>query len=315
MVHHISETRVEPGQPRRGNRQALINSFFWPCRYCPSCLQRFGPQLKVKRLVRWPPKVQPTLPHKEYGFPYTMTALSQILLVAIVAFLGVRSLSIPYDGFSRFSDIVQKQISGEEDTKSIYPPVPVLYASTTKSKSGKERLQSSSRPTCSVASSAPSIAPRRLTSADGHQDTSPYATIDPNHSTLFEYTIPEAFFSPSTQQCALQFRLPFCDELPSGYPCFTFSGSEQELLSNSGMVFDLIQNAEIPTWNDTAVDQIYPGDRTIFGTFECGSEFPYGSRTLSWLVSSASEFVLDFMQGGMDPKFPDGVGAWIVPCS
>ncbi|KAI1850538.1 hypothetical protein JX266_003820 [Neoarthrinium moseri] len=200
-------------------------------------------------------------------------------------------------------------------------------SSTTKSTSAPEPPSSSnpsnSSQACSVASSAPSIAPRKLgfpqdNAPDGIHDTSLDASITPVNSTIFQYTIPRSFATKSTQLCALQFRLPFCSDLPSGYPCFHFSGSEQETLSNSGMVFSLVSDDGRTTWNNSALHQVHPGDKKVFGTFECGTASAgYGERKITWLASSVRNFALEFQQAGVgsSPEFVDGVGAWVVQCS
>jgi hypothetical protein len=178
--------------------------------------------------------------------------------------------------------------------------------------------------TCSVSASAPSIAPFKLgyaeaTAQDGIHDTSSNASITPTNSTIFQYSIPQSFITSSNQLCALQFRMPFCSSLPTGYPCFSFSGSEQESLSNSGMIFTSIDDDEDMTWDNTKLHQVYPGNNVVLGIFECGSAVSSygGERQLSWIASSVRNFGLEFMQAGIGPgaQFSDGVGAWIVPCS
>jgi hypothetical protein len=182
---------------------------------------------------------------------------------------------------------------------------------------------SSPSATCSVASSAPSVAPQKLGfledgAPDGIHDTAANASITSVNSTVFQYSIPRTFVNNTKQLCALEFRMPFCTDLPSGYPCFSFSGSEQEQLSNSGMVWSLLNNTRSMEWDSAALKQVFPGDKVVFGTFECGTETARdGARVISWLVSSVKNFGLIFQQAGVgeSPKYQDGVGAWIVPCS
>ncbi|KAK8042234.1 hypothetical protein PG993_006757 [Apiospora rasikravindrae] len=174
---------------------------------------------------------------------------------------------------------------------------------------------------CTVADSAPSIAPIQIgfPTQDGISDTSANASITPTDNTIFQYRIPSSFVPAAGKLCALQFRLPFCSTLPSGYPCFDFSGSEQELLSNSGMVFSLTDGAGSISWNNSALQQVYPGEKPIFGTFNCNAlpaEYG-GDRKISWLASSVNQFALSFLQAGVGSasEYADGVGAWIVACS
>ncbi|KAK8114189.1 GPI anchored cell wall protein [Apiospora kogelbergensis] len=174
---------------------------------------------------------------------------------------------------------------------------------------------------CVVADSAPSIAPIQIgfPTMDGVSDTSANASITPTNSTMFQYRIPNSFVHGAGKLCALQFRLPFCSMLPSGYPCFSFSGSEQELLSNSGMVFSLVDGVGDISWNNSALQQVYPGTTPIFGTFDCNAlPAKYGGdRKISWLASSVNQFSLSFLQAGVGSgsQYDDGVGAWIVACS
>ncbi|KAI1091306.1 hypothetical protein F5B19DRAFT_493535 [Rostrohypoxylon terebratum] len=171
---------------------------------------------------------------------------------------------------------------------------------------------------CSIAASAPSLAPSKLQS-DNSSTTggaSAQATIIPGISTTFNYTIPKDFLSNSSSKsslCALQFRMPVCTELPKGYPCYDFSGMEQEYLSDSGMEFHLETDDGNATWNNSELHQVFPGDNTTIGVFECGQK---ADRKMSWHVSSVREFALEYLQAGVgqDAQFKDGIGAWIVPC-
>ncbi|KAF2973392.1 hypothetical protein GQX73_g186 [Xylaria multiplex] len=179
---------------------------------------------------------------------------------------------------------------------------------------------------CSISPSAPSVAPVKLgsldkTAPDGIKDSSAEVSITSHNNTVFLYNIPSSFLPPVSDAkgslCALQFRMPVCTELPKGYPCYHFSGLEQEFLANSGMNFDLILDDDEADWNGTALHQVFPGENTILGTFECGApKGSYGARKMSWHVSSVRNFSLEFLHAGVgsDAKFQDGVGAWIVPC-
>ncbi|KAI1751721.1 hypothetical protein F4782DRAFT_176090 [Xylaria castorea] len=181
-------------------------------------------------------------------------------------------------------------------------------------------------PICSISPSAPSIAPIKLgtpdkSAPDGLQDSSAEASITSYNSTVFLYSIPNSFLPPVSDAkmplCALQFRMPVCTELPKGYPCYSFSGLEQEVLANSGMNFNLVLDDGQAAWNGTALHQVFPGDTIILGTFECGTpKGSYGPRKMSWHVSSVRNFSLEFLHAGVgsDAEFQDGIGAWIIPC-
>ncbi|KAK7952255.1 uncharacterized protein PG986_007983 [Apiospora aurea] len=166
---------------------------------------------------------------------------------------------------------------------------------------------------CAVADSAPSIAPIKIgfPTQDGISDTSANASITPTDNTIFQYRIPSSFVPAAGRLCALQFRLPFCSTLPPGYPCFNFSGSEQELLSNSGMVISVTDGAGSIPWNNSALQQVYPGETPIFGTFDCHAlPVEYGGdRKISWLASSVNQFALSFLQAGVGSasEYADGI--------
>ncbi|GAP89586.1 putative gpi anchored cell wall protein [Rosellinia necatrix] len=180
--------------------------------------------------------------------------------------------------------------------------------------------------TCSISPSAPSIAPIKVVSvsrsdSDNTGDSSAEVSITSHNSTTFLYGIPYSFLPPvngtKMPLCALQFRMPVCMDLPKGYPCYKFSGLEQEFLSDSGMNFDLIIDDGQAAWNGTVLHQVTPGENMILGTFECGMpNGSYGTRKMSWRVSSVRNFSLEFLHAGVGShaKFQDGIGAWIVPC-
>ncbi|KAI1303337.1 hypothetical protein F5Y03DRAFT_190138 [Xylaria venustula] len=209
---------------------------------------------------------------------------------------------------------------------SVSPSVGPRTRTVTKARSATASSSLKSSQICSISPSAPSIAPVRLGSPDksapgGIRDSLADASITSHNSTVFLYNIPSSFPSPGTDPkmplCALQFRMPVCTQLPKGYPCYNFSGLEQEVLANSGMNFDLILDDGRATWNGTALQQVFPGESTILGTFECGApKGSYSTRKMSWNVSSVRNFSLEFLHAGVgnDTEFRDGIGAWIVPC-
>lgn len=178
---------------------------------------------------------------------------------------------------------------------------------------------------CSVSPSSPSLAPIKLnwfdkSNPDHPKGNSANVSIIPARNTTFLYNIPQSFHPVRYGKrplCGLQFRMPYCTELPKGYPCYHFTGMEQEELAESGMHFDLIIDDGQATWNGTELHQIYPGEQRILGTFECGAPAgSYAGRQMSWSVSSVHQFGLEFLHAGVgsDAKFQDGIGAWIVPC-
>ncbi|KAH9906768.1 hypothetical protein F4778DRAFT_595456 [Xylariomycetidae sp. FL2044] len=182
--------------------------------------------------------------------------------------------------------------------------------------------------TCSIDPAASSIAPMRIGYPDpstpgNFRDTNAEAAISPFNTTFFEYTVPKSFLrpieSPNVPLCALQFRMPICMSLPEGYPCYYFSGLEQEFLANSGMAFNLTLDDGLAEWNNTALHQVTPGENSTLGVFECGKVAGgYASdRKMTWQVNSIRNFTLEFLHAGVGqkPEFQDGVGAWIVPCS
>ncbi|RYO74980.1 hypothetical protein DL766_009097 [Monosporascus sp. MC13-8B] len=186
-----------------------------------------------------------------------------------------------------------------------------------------------SSPTCTVPPSAPSIAPSRVGYPDpeapgGIHDSSSEVAISPKNITIFEYSIPPSFLPLHTSNsglpplCALEFRMPVCADLPKGYPCYHFSGLEQEILANSGINFVLRTGDDMATWDDTELHQVFPGENSIIGAFECAKlAGSYGgNREISWEASSVRNFSLEFLHAGVgnSPEFQNGIGAWIVPC-
>ncbi|OTB06998.1 hypothetical protein M426DRAFT_20398 [Hypoxylon sp. CI-4A] len=177
---------------------------------------------------------------------------------------------------------------------------------------------------CNAALTAPSIAPYqiRTSSSDvagvGSGSTSE-VLISRNSSVTFDYAIPENFFSDVKPPylCGLEFRMPNCKDLPEGYPCYFYSGIEQEVLSNSGMTFELTKGDTNPPWDNTELHQVFPDDRKSIDVFTCGGEsmLESAAREISWKISSVNDFTLRFVQPGVGPNatFQDGIGAFIVP--
>ncbi|KXJ90920.1 hypothetical protein Micbo1qcDRAFT_225782 [Microdochium bolleyi] len=218
---------------------------------------------------------------------------------------------------------------------------PIMFVPTTESAATEEATATQTAPSlsCRVPTSAPSIAPWRIrSSSPGTNPTFGNAAevvITDKNSTILEYVIPADFGVPveegtgggdddtmhmfsGTGRCALQFRMPFCNDLAPGYPCYHFSGTTQEVQDDSGMLLELLHNGGGPKWDSQAVHQVFPGKNTILGTFDCadigGGEM--GDRTMSWLASSTQGFELEYLQAGVgdDADFEKGIGAWIVAC-
>ena len=194
--------------------------------------------------------------------------------------------------------------------------------------------------TCKIAPSAPSLPPVMVgnpdtKAPDGIRDSAAEVSISADNSTIFQYSIPASFVPANESSgasgaqrrlCALQFRMPFCSDLPKGYPCYHFSGLEQEMLADSGMNFALATDdddgAATVAWDDKKLHKITPGEDIIVGTFECGAlpsnDTPNvdGGRKIVWRATSVRDFSLEFLQAGIGdrPRFQDGIGAWIVPC-
>ncbi|KAI1103148.1 hypothetical protein F4804DRAFT_353100 [Jackrogersella minutella] len=174
-------------------------------------------------------------------------------------------------------------------------------------------------PVCNVSSSAPSLAPYSVSptkSTAKKGDTSAMVRIYTDSSTTFDYRIPQDFTKSSL--CALEFRMPVCFQLPDGYPCYGFTGMEQEVAGRSGMALHLTSDDANAPWNNKKLHQVFPDATSIIGTFECGQGVgpKDGARMMSWNVSSVRQFGLDFLQAGVGPdaEFQDGIGFWIVPC-
>lgn len=185
-------------------------------------------------------------------------------------------------------------------------------------------------PTCIVPSSSPSVAPNRVGYPDakapgGIRDSLSDVAISDQNSTIFEYVIPPSFLPANASRgggapplCALQFRMPVCMSLPKGYPCYEFSGMEQEVLSNSGMNFAVTLGEGLEGWDNDALHQVFPGESHIIGTFECGKvASSTEERNINWEATSVRDFLLEFLHAGVgdDAEFQDGIGAWVVHCS
>lgn len=178
---------------------------------------------------------------------------------------------------------------------------------------------------CVLSSSAASLSPETLFvgPADGtvYNESSTFtADINPAQSTIFRFAVPHSFSANQSRPalCALQFRLPICSQLPEGYPCYTFSGMEQEVVQHSGLRFDFVQDSPQPNgWATSPLVQLWPGEDTLVGTFECRDILkPNGEdQVLSWLAQSVNGFFIHFLQAGGPGAYGDGVGLWMVACA
>lgn len=179
--------------------------------------------------------------------------------------------------------------------------------------------------TCDMSASAPSLVPEGLfvrpENWTTYSQTANFtADIDTKFSTVFQFTLTDPFHTPISNwsgMCGLQFRLPVCTQLPREYPCYQFSGMEQEAIQKSGMRFSLIEGSAHPsTWRTLPLIQVWPGESTLVGTFECGeaAHGPGGVKMeLSWLAESINGFALHFLQAGAR-EYRDGVGLFVVAC-
>lgn len=175
--------------------------------------------------------------------------------------------------------------------------------------------------TCSTSGSSPSLAPSKVFvgGADAMvlvQSMNFAAAISPTQSTAYQFQVPNDWSGSTSSKRAVYLRLPFCTQLPSGYPCYNFSGMEQEYVSNSGMVFFQIQNAPmLMNWKAQSLVQVTPGQDTLVGTFDCngGGDTESDGRQLSWLVRSQNRFLLQYLQPD-ENRHVDNMGLWVVAC-
>ncbi|KAB5525754.1 hypothetical protein GE09DRAFT_480412 [Coniochaeta sp. 2T2.1] len=180
-----------------------------------------------------------------------------------------------------------------------------------------------------VAGSAPSILPRALfvgpvNGTKYNQSRGFLADINPMRSTVFQFDLGELLRTPPSNGslevgvCALQFRLPVCTQLPDGYPCYQFSGMEQEVLQRSGMRIEFVDGSDRPaSWVAVPLVQVWPGEDTLVGTFACGVVGPRGvggqGGMVSWLAESVNGFELSFLQAS-NGGYRNRVGLFIVNC-
>jgi hypothetical protein len=139
------------------------------------------------------------------------------------------------------------------------------------------------------------------------------AAISPTQTSAFQFHIPGNW--RGLPKCAVYFRLPYCSELPDGFPCYNFSGLEQEYVNNAGMVFVQIQDVPpFMNWRQQSLVQVAPGYSTLVGTFDCSAGAAEGDdQSLYWLVKSQNHFLLQYIQPDQN-KHADNMGLWVVAC-
>ncbi|OIW23657.1 hypothetical protein CONLIGDRAFT_138015 [Coniochaeta ligniaria NRRL 30616] len=186
----------------------------------------------------------------------------------------------------------------------------------------------SSTLTCDVSASEQSLVPAALfvgpVNGTAYNPTPSFtADISSKLRTIFQFDVSDISPAPysnrsSSRICGLQFRLPVCTQLPDGYPCYQFSGMEQEAVQRSGLRFSFAEgSAQLTSWSTQPLIQVWPGEDTIVGTFDCG-ELVRRTRgeklVISWLAESVNGFVLHFLQAGVG-RYKDGVGVFVVSCT
>lgn len=173
---------------------------------------------------------------------------------------------------------------------------------------------------------------RFLINDDGNATIAAHRSLE----TLFHFTLDPwdilHHADGAPRMCAVQFRLPWCSELPAGYPCFTWSGMMQQELGGGGMRFSLVYDShagrpavpgqQVSGGGWEAVDgvvQLMPGEPVFVGTFPCLVD---GDRTdkrnVSFVAAAEENWSLDFAQAGVGRQkgvaAEMGVGAFVVGC-
>lgn len=180
--------------------------------------------------------------------------------------------------------------------------------------------------TCNISPGAASLLPSWVVSGasvDLQPNFDGNVSISSTESTFFEFQIPPTFLAKSGKHssqdrlCALQFRLPVCADLPKKYPCFEWSGMEQQYTSKSGMewrkFFDTIEDK---SWLNDEFVQVTPGAPVTVSLFKCGVDQTLEPRTIGWEAKGVNGWSIYFAQAGIgrQARWRDGVGAFIVAC-
>lgn len=215
-------------------------------------------------------------------------------------------------------------------------PLPIIETSPLWRRQHKTSLY------CSIRDDSPYIAPTRT--AIGRMSGAFVVNPDgngtiagtPDVETLFEYTLDPWVLrhhaDGAPRMCALFFRLPVCTDLPEGYPCFAWTGLEQQVLGDGGMRFQLVYDSHagrVPPpggskkeWEATDLVQVFPGDGSdewIAGMFPCLVDRDRAvTRNVSFVATATEGWGLGFAQGGVgaqrDVDTRLGVGAFVVGC-
>ncbi|KAI0141693.1 hypothetical protein GGR57DRAFT_401983 [Xylariaceae sp. FL1272] len=212
---------------------------------------------------------------------------------------------------------------------------------TSQASSAVSSVEASPSATCILSDSSPSVAPSAIgiwdhgvsTESHHHVDITPRNYSEFAFSLSREFVEPHQTYNQSANQsaespdrqrtrCALEFRMPTCSQLPPGYPCYHFSGIEQEFLSNSGMNINLqlrmsFDGPDGSDWDNSTLHQVFPGDTTVIGTFDC-TIAPEANDSVGYIqfeVFSVRGFSLSFEQAGShNYNFTDGIGMWVRRC-
>ncbi|KAF7560883.1 hypothetical protein G7046_g3255 [Stylonectria norvegica] len=145
------------------------------------------------------------------------------------------------------------------------------------------------------------------------------ALISENTSTTFYFNLPLDLFSSTgpNSTCGLFFDLPFCSDLPKGYPCFEWSGMAHQAQANSSMAWELVSNAgKHSHWTPGPLIKLVPGERVLAATFDCSQHTSQERiRKIKFRARGLRKWSLRFLQAGVGNDWQDGVGAFIYSCA
>lgn len=179
---------------------------------------------------------------------------------------------------------------------------------------------------CQLSARSPIIPPRRIgVGSFGDKfylNTAGNGTITDTEGTLFEFTMEPGDFlhhsDGAPRLCAVQFSLPYCTTLPKGYPCFHWSGLQQQELAEAGMQFWHVYDSHTDIyWDPVPLVQVTPGKPVFGGTFDCKVDMDRTTeRNVSFVATGVNDWSLEFAQGGVGDQadMPWGVGAYVVGC-
>ncbi|KAJ2900989.1 hypothetical protein MKZ38_002173 [Zalerion maritima] len=175
---------------------------------------------------------------------------------------------------------------------------------------------------CKIDPNGPSMAPTavRVSDLSGQHISMPMkgeVLISPTRQTYYMFNLPEHWAPEDTELCAVQFRFPFCSDLPKDYPCFKWTGLEHDTLAEAGMHWEFMATTAdetTPEWkHSSSLFQLTAAEvnKTV-GLIECSHDDM--DRTDEYLVNSVNQFGIHYLQAGPESGFRDGVGAFMVPC-